>query len=144
MSSQEKIILAADGACQNNQNSEIREAAIGYLIEKDGEVIAEESKYIGQGNQYTNNRAEYEAVICGIRDVKNRFDEKRVTLHIQTDSQLLVEQIAGSYSAKKMKEQYEVCMKELSSFGTWRAKQVSESTGNRIARVDDLAEEPFE
>jgi len=144
MSSQEKIILAADGACQNNQNSEIREAAIGYLIEKDGEVIVEESKYIGQGNQYTNNRAEYEAVISGVRDIKDRFDDEQVTLQIQTDSELLVKQISGEYSADKMREQYEVCISELSSFDTWQAKQVSESTGNRIARVDDLAEEPFE
>jgi len=144
MSSQDKIILAADGACQNNQNGEIREAAIGYLIEKDGEVIVDESKYIGQGDQFTNNRAEYEAVINGVRDIKNRFDANQVTLHIQTDSQLLVEQIAGSYSAKKMKELYDICMTELGSFDNWQAERVSESTGNRIDRVDDLAEEPLE
>lgn len=144
MSSQKKIILAADGACQNNQNGENREAAIGYLIEKDGKVIVEESKYIGQGNRYTNNRAEYEAVISGVRDVKNRFDDEQVILQIQSDSELLVKQILGEYSAKKMKGLYDICMTELSSFDNWQAEWVSESTGNRIDRVDDLAEEPLE
>ena len=144
MNEQIKIILATDGASRNNQKRTEREATFGYLVERDDELIAEQSEYLGQGSQYTNNFAEYQAVINGIREVSQRFSTDQIDLHIQSDSEILVKQLVGEYNAKKMKDQYDICVDELSSLNNWEVEHVSQSPGNRIDRADGLAEEAFD
>jgi len=144
MNKQIKIILTTDGASRNNQNRTEREAALGYLIERDGELIAEQSEYLGQGPQYTNNFSEYQAVINGVREVSQRFSNDQIDLQIKSDSEILVKQLAGEYSAKKMKDQYDICVDELSSLNNWEVEHVSQSPGNRVDRADGLAAEAFD
>ena len=96
-----KIVLTTDGASRNNQNKTEREAAFGYLAERDDELVTEQSEYLGQGPQYTNNFAEYQAVINGVREINNRFSNDEIDLHIKSDSEILVKQLAGEYNTKK-------------------------------------------
>jgi len=143
MTNQTTIILTTDGASLHNQNENNREAAIGYLIEQDDEVVVEESKYLGQGAKYTNNFAEYQAVTTGVRDVKKQFGGERINLHIKSDSQLLIKQLAGEYGVNEMRNQYEECVEELSSLDSWQPEHVSQSPGNRVDRADKLAAKAF-
>lgn len=84
------IHLYSDGGARGNPGP----AAIGVVIEKDGEIIETISKYIGET---TNNQAEYQALITGL--------EKAHTLGIKEiicnlDSELVVKQLNREYKVK--------------------------------------------
>ena len=136
--------MTTDGASLNNQNRELREGSFGYLIEQNNELVDEVSEYIGQGPKYTNNYAEYQAVINGVRHIKRLFPNREISLSIKSDSELLVKQITGEYSVNKMEEVYEECIEELSSLKTWQVEHVSKFPGNSIERADNLAAEAFD
>ena len=144
MSSETTIILTTDGAARDNQNEDQRRAGFGYVIEHDKKRIAEEYQYVGQHPMCTNNFAEYEAVITGIQDVKERFADRDVGLRLQSDSEVVIKQLTGAYSVNEMRKQYDLCMDELSSFSSWQAEHVSEAPGNDIDRADTLANKSFE
>lgn len=144
MSGEKIITLTTDGAAKDNQNPSKRKAGFGYVVEHNGETIAEEHQYIGQGAEFTNNFAEYRAVIVGIQDIRNRFADKQIHLRLRSDSELVIKQLNGIYSADKMREQYDLCLDELNSLASWEAKQVSETSGNTISRADTLAAQSFE
>jgi|GEM_PF-6660178 len=86
MTNQTTIILTTDGASLHNQNENNREAAIGYFIEQDDEVVAQESKYLGQGAKYTNNFAECQAVTTGVQDITRQFGDDRINFYVKSDS----------------------------------------------------------
>ena len=82
--------LFTDGACQGNPG----EAAIGIVIRENGKVVKEISKPIGQG---TNNIAEYAALVYGLQEALILKADK---VSINTDSELLYQQIKGNYKIK--------------------------------------------
>ena len=87
-----KAIIHADGAARGNPGP----AAIGATIkDEQGKSIAHISQRIGNT---TNNQAEYRAIIAAL--------EKAVSLgithvEVNSDSELVVRQIKGSYRIKK-------------------------------------------
>lgn len=94
--------LHTDGGARGNPGP----AGAGAVIEKDGEVLATISEYLGK---QTNNWAEYEALILALRELTKHVsssDEASVSAYL--DSELIVKQLSGEYRVKEpaLKEQY--------------------------------------
>ncbi len=85
----DNILLYTDGTCFGNPGP----MGIGvYVVGK--EVELKHAQYMGKG---TNNQAEYLAMITGIRLCKTIGAK---TIHVRSDSQLLINQITGKYKIK--------------------------------------------
>jgi len=100
--------IYVDGASWGNPGP----AAIGAVIrdEKQRELF-KLSQYIGDR---TNNQAEYQAAIAGLKEAI-RFKPSKVTLYL--DSELVAKQLTGSYKVRNLflfplyKEAVELCKK---------------------------------
>lgn len=94
----EKITLFTDGGARGNPGP----AGIGVVImDEEGKVLKEESKFLGET---TNNFAEYEAVIEGLKTLKKMFGTdklKEFDIEVKLDSQLVAEQLSGKYQIKE-------------------------------------------
>ncbi|MFH1583316.1 MAG: ribonuclease HI family protein [Candidatus Falkowbacteria bacterium] len=87
----EKLKLYTDGGARGNPGP----AGIGAVIlDKQGEVIEEISKYIGEA---TNNQAEYKALIAGLTKAKE-LGAKEVEVFL--DSELVIKQLNREYRVK--------------------------------------------
>ena len=85
------LFIYTDGACRGNPG----EGGIGVAIKNDeGKTIKKISMYIGRT---TNNVAEYTALLTALKEVRDLNPEY---LKIHSDSELLVNQIAGQYRVK--------------------------------------------
>ncbi len=82
--------IYSDGACRGNPGP----SGIGAVILKDGKVVHEISKYIGQ---VTNNVAEYEALLEALDYCVKK---KLSPVEILADSQLMIRQLSGQYKVK--------------------------------------------
>jgi len=91
------LFAATDGASRGNPG----ESGIGVIVRNaGGEVVLSISEYIGKT---TNNVAEYTALITLLR----RMTQVHCTrLEVQSDSELMVRQVNGTYRVKdrKLKE----------------------------------------
>jgi len=85
-----KAVLHTDGGARGNPGP----AAIGYVLAVGGRPVVEGSQYIGKA---TNNRAEYVALIKGLR---RALEEGAEEVACYLDSELLVEQLNGRYKVK--------------------------------------------
>ena len=86
-----RLIVACDGAARGNPGP----AGIGVVVsDRDGRVLAEIAEGIGVA---TNNVAEYTAAIRGLEHAQ-ALGASEVLL--RSDSQLLVEQLAGRYKVR--------------------------------------------
>jgi len=86
-----KVVINTDGAARGNPGP----AAIGATIKNEtGNLIARISRRIGVT---TNNQAEYRAIITALEKAVN-LGAKHVT--VQSDSELVVQQINGRYKIK--------------------------------------------
>jgi ribonuclease HI len=84
--------LRTDGASRGNPGH----AAIGVVIEdEEGNRLRTFHRYIGIR---TNNEAEYQALIDGLKAVAH-WDPDRLEIYL--DSKLVVEQVNGAYRVKK-------------------------------------------
>ena len=85
-----------DGFCDTPYGK----AGIGAVIQRGGEVIHTISDYIGEGEQITNNVAEYEALrrVLGYLKASGLTDEQTV---VYGDSKLVIEQMSGKWRIKK-------------------------------------------
>ena len=82
--------IYSDGASRGNPGP----SGIGAVIFKDGKVVHEIAKYIGEG---TNNVAEYEALLAALDYcVKKQLEP----VEIFADSQLMIRQLQGIYKVK--------------------------------------------
>jgi ribonuclease HI len=91
---QETIVMYTDGGSRGNPGP----AALGVYIETLGEKYGE---YTGIG---TNNEAEYDAIISGMKKVRSlvgKSNAKRVTLNCFMDSELAVKQLNHEYKLKE-------------------------------------------
>ncbi len=90
-----KIIIYTDGGAQGNPGP----GAIGVVFcNEKGQPIKEYSKYLGKN--FTNNEAEYQAVVFALEKFKSLFSKKlakNTEVEIRTDSELLVKQLKGEY-----------------------------------------------
>jgi len=90
----EKVLnLYTDGACRGNPG----EGGAGVvLVDQEGNVVGTASRFLGM---CTNNVAEYSALIMGLEEAIRKGCRK---LHIFLDSELLVNQINGTYRVKNI------------------------------------------
>jgi ribonuclease HI len=87
-----KVVIHSDGVSRGNPGL----AAIGATIKDErGRLIASVSRPIGRA---TNNRAEYRAIIAALEKAIG-LGARQVTLN--SDSELVVNQINGKYRVKK-------------------------------------------
>jgi ribonuclease HI len=85
------IQIETDGASKGNPGH----SGIGVVIKDEaGQVLAQIARYIGVT---TNNVAEYQALIVGIQEARERGATELV---VRTDSELLANQIKGVYKIK--------------------------------------------
>ena len=88
-----KVRVYTDGASRGNPGN----ASIGVVVEDEsGNEIQTSKRFLGK---YTNNSAEYLALIEGVKilkDIKYEFDE----INFFCDSELIVKQIKGEYKIK--------------------------------------------
>ena len=82
-----------DGRCIPNPGGI---CSCGILIIRNGLRIFSEGKYIGQGEDYSNNVAEYEGIIAIFDFLKKNNLENEKTL-IYSDSKLVVNQMMGTW-----------------------------------------------
>jgi ribonuclease HI len=85
---------------------------------------AETPKRLEFGNEHTNNEAEYDTLLAALEGVLRRAKEpRRVRLDIRGDSQLVINQINGTWKAKdaRMRERLERVHALLRQFGGWTA-----------------------
>jgi ribonuclease HI len=139
----DRLILTADGAASNNQSKTDRKAGIGYIISSAGTEITEQSQFLGQGELYTNNFAEYQAVIKGLEWIRQDYDLSSVSIDIHTDSQLLINQVRGEWSTSEshLLEQRNTLQGLVSECDECQFEHVSETNENLVARADSLASE---
>ena len=90
-----KIIIYTDGGSRGNPGP----AAIGIVFcNEKGQSIKEYSEYLGE--RFTNNEAEYKAVIFALKKFKALFGKKLAKnseIQIRSDSELLVKQLNSQY-----------------------------------------------
>ncbi len=98
-----KIIIYTDGGSRGNPGR----AAIGAVFCNEKEqVIKKFGEYLG--DNLTNNEAEYQAVIFGLKKFKALFGKaiaKVTELEVRSDSELLVSQVNGKYKLEDEKIQ---------------------------------------
>ena len=106
-----KIIIYIDGSSQGNPGL----CGVGNTFETtNGKKLLEISKFIGEG---TNNQAEYQGLISALNVLKDRRLNFTITqeteIEIRTDSELLFNQINGSYKVKNwsLKKLYSIVQK---------------------------------
>lgn len=90
-----KIVIYTDGGARGNPGP----GAIGVVFcDEKGRTIRKYSEYLGEN--YTNNEAEYRAVIFALKKAKAIFGKKKIRdmeIEVRSDSELLVKQICGKY-----------------------------------------------
>lgn len=91
-----QYVLYADGGARGNPGPAGAGAVAFDLI---GKRVAEVSDYLGEA---TNNVAEYEAVIRGLKALDAAFpgQMRSANVTVRMDSKLVVEQMKGAYKVK--------------------------------------------
>jgi ribonuclease HI len=126
------VKLFSDGACRGNPG----QGGAGAVITDEADhVLWEGSQYLGH---CTNNIAEYKALIMGL---KGALAQGFNRLDVYLDSELLANQINGSYKVKN--ENLKILMQEvrslLSSFASISVKHVLRCHNAQADRLANLA-----
>ena len=98
-----KIIIYTDGGSRGNPGP----SAIGAIFcNEKREVFKKYSEYLG--DNFTNNEAEYQAVISALKKFKALFGKKlakNTEIELRSDSELLIKQLNGEYKILEPKIQ---------------------------------------
>jgi len=98
-----KIIIYADGGSRGNPGP----GATGVIFcNEKGEIFKKYSQYLGEN--FTNNEAEYQAVIFALKKFKSLFGKKLAKnseIELRSDSELLIKQLQGLYKILEPKIQ---------------------------------------
>lgn len=98
-----KIIIYTDGGSRGNPGP----SATGVIFcNEKGQPIKKYSEYLGEN--FTNNEAEYRAVIFALKKFKALFGKKLASqseIEIRSDSELLIKQLNGQYKILEPKIQ---------------------------------------
>ena len=98
-----KIIIYTDGGSRGNPGA----AGIGVVFcNEKGQIIKKFGEYLG--DNLTNNEAEYQAVIFGLKKFKALFGKQIAEVsevEVRSDSELLVNQMNGKYKLENEKIQ---------------------------------------
>lgn len=98
-----KIIIYTDGGSRGNPGP----GAVGVVFcNEKGEIFKKHSQYLGEN--FTNNEAEYQAVIFALKKFKSLFGKKLAKnseIELKSDSELLIKQLRGEYKILEPKIQ---------------------------------------
>lgn len=146
------IFLFCDGASKGNPgHSGI--GSVAYLLKdkveqfsvelltqlKEEEKLFEISEYIGEN---TNNYAEYQSLKKGLMQIKERFEElNNLKLIILMDSELVVNQLKGSYKVKneKLKKIYKEILEILKNFPFWEIYHIPREKNKLADKLANLS-----
>lgn len=110
-----RLTIHSDGAAVPNPG----QAGIGAVLHNDkGDIVAEISKYIGHS---TNNKAEFLALIAGLEKALELGAEH---VDINSDSELIVRQIEGTYRSKAMKQLFDQVISLLDEFKSYTVQHI--------------------
>ncbi|KXB07520.1 hypothetical protein AKJ51_01100 [candidate division MSBL1 archaeon SCGC-AAA382A20] len=128
------VVAHIDGASRGNPGP----AGIGVLIKTEEKNLSKISEYMG--DEYTNNQAEYKALVRCLERCKELKVEKAKIL---SDSNLLVNQMNGKYDVKSdnIKNLYNKAKKLESKFKKIKYEHIPREK-NKIA--DNLANKSIE
>jgi ribonuclease HI len=119
-----------DGCSKGNPGK----SGAGYLIRVEDLVIEEGSRYLGIT---TNNQAEYRALLLAL-------DRCRAlgirSIEVKSDSQLLVNQINGSYRVRNdgLRPLYNEALSRLAGFDRYRLEHISREDNREADKLADL------
>ena len=125
------IYVYTDGASRGNPG----DSGIGVVIKDEKmNTIEEYCEYVGN---YTNNVAEYKALICGLK-IAEEFNPSG--LKIFSDSQLMVMQVKGEWRVKDLKliALYEETMSILKNFNSWEINAISRKENKRADALANM------
>jgi len=136
----EKVIIYTDGGARGNPGPA---GAGAYITDKDGKEIKSVSEFLGVK---TNNFAEYEAVILGLKEVKKIFGKKLADMEVEVrmDSELVKKQLSGEYQIKE-----ETLFPQFIKIWNLQVKDVPNATFTHVRReknkdADRLANEAMD
>lgn len=110
--------LYFDGACRGNPGM----AGIGFLLkDSSGQVIERFSSLLGY--VFTNNAAEYKALIAGLQ---HALDHGITAIKVYGDSELVCKQVNGEYKINKewLRRYYNNVRQLLVKFESWEVSHV--------------------
>lgn len=99
--STDDIEVVFDGSCKGNdeEKEEDRQMGYGFVVEKGGDVVYEESNTPSREVKNTNNSAEYISLIKALEYVKREYPDATVTVY--GDSELIINQVDGDWDTNK-------------------------------------------
>lgn len=113
-------VLTFDGGSKGNPGLGYGSYAIVRV--QDGARRLERLEF---GDEYTNNEAEYDSLIAGLRDLIGRIEEagrrpQEFSLQVRGDSALVIHQLQGKWRVKepRMRERRDECFRLLRRFGS--------------------------
>ena len=126
------FFIYADGGSRGNPGP----AGIGVVILDAGKKkVKEVFKYIGET---TNNNAEYNALICGLEEVRSLGGDEII---INLDSELVVKQINGEYRVKNsdIKPLFEKAIDALKNFKSFEIRHIDRSKNKEADKLVNKA-----
>jgi ribonuclease HI len=130
------LILHIDGAARGNPGP----AGIGVVLwDEAGSIREEHLAYIGKA---TNNVAEYEALLFGLRKAR---ELGYTTVKVFSDSELLVRQIRGEYRVKnaRLRQFYDQAQHLVRAFEVFEIGHVRRGMNTRADLLANRAIEAF-
>nr|KYP46038.1 Retrovirus-related Pol polyprotein from transposon 412 family [Cajanus cajan] len=108
----------------------------GIILEGLNQVALEQS--LKFGFKVTNNQAEYEALLAGLRLARD-LGARRVSCN--SDSKLMVEQLSGTYQAKDdlLQQYFHMASHQISSFHEFTIQHVPRDKNTRVDLLSKLA-----
>ncbi|MEF8832689.1 MAG: reverse transcriptase-like protein [Candidatus Thermoplasmatota archaeon] len=87
------LVMEFDASCRKNPGGP---GGYGVVIKRDGKIIDELVGPLKNMDDMTNNRAEYLALIIGLKYIKTRYPEEAIIC--RGDSRLVIQQMVGESS----------------------------------------------
>ena len=118
------MVVHVDGGARGNPGP----AAVAAVVTTpDGDLLSEEGSYIGEA---TNNVAEYQAVLLGLRLARDLGARE---VDVVNDSELVARQINGVYKVKHagLRPLFLETMKALRGFDRWSVRNVRRESNER-------------
>lgn len=125
------VSIYTDGGSRGNPG----EAAIGFVIQADGEDVYRYGRPIGI---QTNNIAEYQAVLFALKAAR-KMKVTSFTLHL--DSQLVERQLKGVYQVKseELRTLYQEVQHELSAFNHYEIVHIKREYNKTADKLVNMA-----
>ena len=124
----QKVILYVDGSCSGDPG----EGGAGVVVKGEhGKTIAYFKEYLGM---VTNNRAEYQALILGLREAL-RLGIREVEVNL--DSELVVNQVNGMYRIRdaQLKALEEEVRRLLGRYSRWVVQYIPRENNREADRL---------